>query len=178
MNERTPATSPEVLAAGYARCAEVTREHGTTYYWGARLLPVEAKALVAAIDLIGDHMPEGTRCTPPEGGFFMWLELPEGMDADALLPVAQEAGVIYVAGSACFQEGHRNTLRLAYSGVSPEEITIGISLGYTMALAGSAELDHMMASADKASYRAKRNGGGIDRELPPTLDLGRFSLVA
>ncbi|WP_172450236.1 GGDEF domain-containing protein [Rhizobium sp. TH135] len=59
-----------------------------------------------------------------------------------------------------------------------EEITIGISLGYTMALAGSAELDHMMASADKASYRAKRNGGGIDRELPPTLDLGRFSLVA
>ena len=59
-----------------------------------------------------------------------------------------------------------------------EEITIGISLGYTMALSGSAELDHMMASADKASYRAKRNGGGIERELPPTLDLGKFSLVA
>jgi hypothetical protein len=36
----------------------------------------------------------------------------------------------------------------------------------------------MMASADKASYRAKRNGGGIERELAPTLDLGRFSLVA
>ncbi len=59
-----------------------------------------------------------------------------------------------------------------------EEITIGISLGYTMALSGSADLDQMMATADKASYRAKRNGGGIDREMPPTLDLGRFSIAA
>ncbi len=72
------------------------------------------------------HMPEGTRCTPPQGGFFMWLELPGTMSADALLPVATEAGVIYVAGSACFMEGHQNTLRLAYSGVSPEEITVGM----------------------------------------------------
>ncbi|NBB51725.1 diguanylate cyclase [Rhizobium sp. CRIBSB] len=59
-----------------------------------------------------------------------------------------------------------------------EEITIGISLGYTMALSGSAELEQMVASADKASYRAKRNGGGIEREMAPTLDLGKFSLVA
>ncbi|MDA3005058.1 MAG: PLP-dependent aminotransferase family protein [Actinomycetota bacterium] len=86
------------------------------------LMRVRRDAMAAGLH----HMPEGTRCTPPEGGFFMWLELPEGMDADALLPVAQEAGVIYVAGSACFQEGHRNTLRLAYSGVSPEEITTGM----------------------------------------------------
>ncbi|MDQ0422538.1 diguanylate cyclase (GGDEF)-like protein [Peteryoungia aggregata LMG 23059] len=59
-----------------------------------------------------------------------------------------------------------------------EEITIGISLGYTMALSGSAELEQMVASADKASYRAKRNGGGFEREMAPTLDLGKFSLVA
>ena len=72
------------------------------------------------------HMPDGTACTPPQGGFFMWLELPDGMSADALLPAAQEAGVIYVAGSSCFTEGHHNTLRLAYSGVSPEEITEGM----------------------------------------------------
>lgn len=62
--------------------------------------------------------------------------------------------------------------------IAGEEITIGISLGYTMALAGSADLDQMMATADKASYRAKRNGGGIDREIPATLDLGRFSIAA
>jgi diguanylate cyclase len=62
--------------------------------------------------------------------------------------------------------------------IADEEITIGISLGYTMALSGSANLDHMMATADKASYRAKRNGGGIDREISPTLDLGTFSSTA
>ncbi len=70
-----------------------------------------------------------------------------------------------------------DVLALPYRLVA-EEITIGISLGYTMALSGSAELEQMMALADKASYRAKRNGGGIDRETPPTLDLGKFSLVA
>ena len=47
-----------------------------------------------------------------------------------------------------------------------------------MALCGSADLDKMLATADKASYRIKRNGGGIDREIPPTLDLGRFSIAA
>lgn len=62
--------------------------------------------------------------------------------------------------------------------IAGEEISIGISLGYTMALSGSADLEHMMATADKASYRAKRNGGGIDREIPATLNLGRFSIAA
>ena len=86
------------------------------------LMRVRRDAMAAGLPL----MPEGTRCTPPHGGFFMWLELPDGMSADALLPKAQEAGVIYVAGSACFTEGHENTLRLAYSGVSPDEITEGM----------------------------------------------------
>ena len=63
-------------------------------------------------------------------------------------------------------------------GISGEEIAIGISLGYTMALSGSAKLEAMMAIADKASYRVKRNGGGIDREIPATLDLGPFSFAA
>lgn len=62
--------------------------------------------------------------------------------------------------------------------IAGEDITIGISLGYTMALSGSARLDHMMASADKASYRAKRNGGGIDREMPERPDLRASSFAA
>ncbi|MBC7282945.1 GGDEF domain-containing protein [Hoeflea sp.] len=62
--------------------------------------------------------------------------------------------------------------------IAGEDITIGISLGYTMALSGSANLEQMMVSADKASYRAKRNGGGIDRETPPALDLRPSSVAA
>jgi len=62
--------------------------------------------------------------------------------------------------------------------IAGEDITIGISLGYTMALSGSARLDHMMDSADKASYRAKRNGGGIERETPEVPDLRTSSFAA
>lgn len=79
-------------------------------------------AMVASLD----RMPQGTRCTPPQGGFFLWMTLPEGMSADALFAPAKKAGVVYVKGSDCFASGGERTLRLAYSGVSPEEITEGM----------------------------------------------------
>ena len=72
------------------------------------------------------EMPEGTRCVPPAGGFFMWLTLPEGLSADALFEGAAAAGVAYVKGSDCFLRGGERTLRLAYSGVSPAEIDEGM----------------------------------------------------
>jgi DNA-binding transcriptional MocR family regulator len=72
------------------------------------------------------HMPPGTRCTPPEGGFFLWLELPEPLSADALFDDAQRAGVQYVKGSDCFVSGGERTLRLAFSGVGPAEIADGM----------------------------------------------------
>ena len=49
MTAPVPAASPEVLASGYARCAAITREHGTTYYWGARLLPQDSRRHVHAV---------------------------------------------------------------------------------------------------------------------------------
>jgi len=72
------------------------------------------------------HMPEGTRCVPPAGGFFCWLTLPEGLSADALFPDAAQAGIAYVKGSDCVLEGGERTLRLAYSGVGPAEIEEGM----------------------------------------------------
>ncbi|MEZ5080578.1 MAG: PLP-dependent aminotransferase family protein [Thermoleophilia bacterium] len=84
------------------------------------------------------HMPEGTVCTPPQGGFFMWMELPEGLSADALFAPAAEAGIAYVKGSDCFVDGGERTIRLAYSGVSPDEIREGMSrLGDVFRNAGS-----------------------------------------
>ncbi len=73
------------------------------------------------------HLPAGTRCTPPQGGFFLWLELPEPLSADALFVDAQAAGVQYVKGSDCFVDGGERTLRLAYSGVGPAEIAEGMA---------------------------------------------------
>jgi DNA-binding transcriptional MocR family regulator len=80
-------------------------------------------AMVAGLS----EMPDGTACTPPQGGFFLWMELPEGLSADQLFVPARDAGVVYVKGSDCFVEGGERTLRLAFSGVGPDEITEGMT---------------------------------------------------
>jgi DNA-binding transcriptional MocR family regulator len=63
----------------------------------------------------------------PQGGYFMWLTLPEGTDVDALFRAAGERGVTFVKGSDFMTEGGHNALRLAYSGVTPEQIDAGIA---------------------------------------------------
>jgi 2-aminoadipate transaminase len=91
-----------------------------------RLMRERRDAMVAALD----QMPEGTDCTPPEGGFFIWMTLPDGLSADALFDEAAAAGVAYVKGSDCYlpdTPGAERSLRLAYSGVSPDEITEGMA---------------------------------------------------
>src|SRR5215210_4256782 len=60
----------------------------------------------------------------PEGGYFIWLELPEPTDAGALLERAGEVGVTFVAGSDF--GGALNSARLAFSFVSPDEIHEGV----------------------------------------------------
>ncbi len=62
----------------------------------------------------------------PEGGYFMWVTLPEGTDVRALEQAASERGVIFVKGTDFLMEGGENTLRLAYSGVTPEEVQEGV----------------------------------------------------
>jgi len=57
----------------------------------------------------------------------MWVEMPESVDVDALFAVAGVRGVSFVKGTDSLLDGGRNTLRLAYSGVTPEQIDEGIS---------------------------------------------------
>jgi 2-aminoadipate transaminase len=74
---------------------------------------------------LSEHLPEA-RFTPPQGGYFMWVTLPEGADVDAIFGAAQERGVAIVKGTDFLLEGGRNTLRLAYSGVTVDQIDEGI----------------------------------------------------
>jgi DNA-binding transcriptional MocR family regulator len=67
------------------------------------------------------------RFTEPEGGYFMWVDLPESIDVDALAEAAAQRGVVFVKGSAFVLEGARSALRLAYSGVTPEQIEEGVA---------------------------------------------------
>jgi 2-aminoadipate transaminase len=65
------------------------------------------------------------RWSRPEGGYFLWLDLPEGTDATELLGRAAAAGVTFVPGSDF--GGERNSARLAFSFASPAEIDEGVS---------------------------------------------------
>jgi DNA-binding transcriptional MocR family regulator len=67
------------------------------------------------------------RFVEPEGGYFLWLELPRGTDVDALFTAAADHEVQFVKGSDFVLEGGGSSLRLAYSGVTPEEIEEGVS---------------------------------------------------
>ncbi len=64
---------------------------------------------------------------PPQGGYFMWVTLPEDTDVDALFRAAADRGVSFVKGTDFLLEGGENTLRLAYSGVTPEQIETGVA---------------------------------------------------
>ena len=75
------------------------------------------------------HFPEGTRYTRPEGGLFVWAELPEGVDATSLLMKAVERKVAYVPGTHFFAEGgHQNTMRLNFSNSPIEKIHEGMGI--------------------------------------------------
>ncbi|HWT24584.1 MAG TPA: PLP-dependent aminotransferase family protein [Solirubrobacteraceae bacterium] len=79
--------------------------------------------LVAALER---ELPEA-RFSPPQGGYFMWVELPDGVDVAELETAARDRGVLFVKGTDFLLEGGQNTLRLAYSGVTPEEIDEGVT---------------------------------------------------
>lgn len=73
------------------------------------------------------HMPEGTTWTIPEGGFFIWVTLPEGIDTTRMHPQVNELGVEYLPGPASFSDGSGgNQLRLSFSFVEDERIEQGI----------------------------------------------------
>jgi 2-aminoadipate transaminase len=75
------------------------------------------------------HLPATCRWNTPQGGMFFWVELPEGVDATALLPQAVALGMAYVPGAAFFADDARaNTLRLSFVTVPPEQIDRGIRL--------------------------------------------------
>ncbi len=72
--------------------------------------------------------PEGTQYTHPEGGLFIFVTLPEGIDAKELLAQAVEKHVAYVPGTHFFCDGgHENTLRLNFSNASINQIHQGMN---------------------------------------------------
>ena len=76
-----------------------------------------------------EQFPDGVRFTRPQGGLFIWAELPEHIDTVKLLSKAVERKVAYVPGTYfCADGGHLNTLRLNFSNSTPEQIETGMSI--------------------------------------------------
>jgi 2-aminoadipate transaminase len=79
-------------------------------------------AMLAALDR---ELGDTARWSRPEGGYFLWLELSERVDARELLPRAEAAGVTYVPGADF--GGPSNSLRLAFSLVEVDAVGEGIA---------------------------------------------------
>jgi 2-aminoadipate transaminase len=77
-------------------------------------------------DALRRELPDA-RFETPEGGYFMWVELPKGTDVNALFAAAAERNVQFVKGTDFVLEGYESSLRLAYSGVTPAQIEEGIT---------------------------------------------------
>ncbi|HWV23815.1 MAG TPA: PLP-dependent aminotransferase family protein [Thermomicrobiales bacterium] len=88
-------------------------------------------AMLAAMD---EYMPEGVRWSRPNGGFFVWITLPEGLDAHEVFESGSRHGVIAFPGEWFYPHREvRRDLRLSFSTVPEDRIRLGIQrLGETL----------------------------------------------
>ncbi|ANE48548.1 aminotransferase [Paenibacillus swuensis] len=79
------------------------------------------------VELLRDPAFEGLTFREPKGGMFIWVELPEGMDAEVLMKLAVAQGVAFVPGSSFYAgEPRRNTLRMNYTHTDRETTVVGM----------------------------------------------------
>ncbi len=80
----------------------------------------------AALAAMHEYLPD-LHTTRPDGGFYLWVTLPDGVDSKAMLPLAVKELVAYTPGTAFYGDGTgQNKLRICYSYPTPENIKVGI----------------------------------------------------
>jgi 2-aminoadipate transaminase len=90
----------------------------------AELLRARRDAMLTALE---ETFPDGARWSHPEGGYFLWLDLPEGTDAGDLLARSEQESVTFVKGADFYAgRGGESSARLAFSFASPAEVTDGV----------------------------------------------------
>jgi 2-aminoadipate transaminase len=81
------------------------------------------------LEAMSRHFPSSVKWNRPEGGMFIWVELPEGVDSTKLLDKAIARNVAFVPGAPFYaNEPRANTLRLSFVTVPPEKIERGIAV--------------------------------------------------
>jgi DNA-binding transcriptional MocR family regulator len=80
----------------------------------------------AALDAMTEYLPH-LKTTKPDGGFYLWVTLPEGIDSKAMLPLAVKELVAYTPGTAFYANGQgQGNLRISFCYPTPENINVGI----------------------------------------------------
>lgn len=93
----------------------------------ARICEVYARQKNAMVEAISRFFPKSVQCSQPEGGMFLWAELPEGLNARALFDQAIEQNVAFVPADPFYTDGRSaSSMRLNFSCVDEEQIRIGI----------------------------------------------------
>jgi 2-aminoadipate transaminase len=81
------------------------------------------------LDAMAEHFPASATWTKPEGGMFIWVDLPKHINAMELLDEAIKQKVAFVPGSPFYaNEPETNTLRLSFVTVPPERIRAGVAI--------------------------------------------------
>ena len=105
----------------------------------ARIRPYYRAKRDVMLEALSREMPQGVTWTRPEGGLFVWLSLPEGVDAESLLEAAVAEGVAYVTGAPFFVDGGgENTMRLTFAREDAPMIEEGVQrLGRVVRASGA-----------------------------------------
>jgi 2-aminoadipate transaminase len=89
------------------------------------LYKTQRDAMLAAL---AKDMPSDVTWNAPDGGMFLWARLPEGMNAQELLPLAVDKGVAFVPGAAFYNDhGDPRTMRLSFVTPNEDEIRKGVA---------------------------------------------------
>jgi len=92
-----------------------------------RLCEVYGRRRDAMLGALSATLPVGSTWSDPDGGMFVWVHLPDGVDSAGLLPAALAREVAFVPGAAFYGGSpDRSTLRLSFTTHSPDEIIEGL----------------------------------------------------
>lgn len=83
----------------------------------------------AALEALDKYMPSGCSWSEPEGGYFLWLTIPDSLDITELLPEITEEGAMPLAGTRFFPDGRgRQNMRMSFAYSEPDEIERGVKV--------------------------------------------------
>ena len=124
-----------------------------------------AERCKAMLDSLAEYMPECS-WTTPNGGFYTWVTLPEGLNARSMLPRAVKAQVAYVSGTAFYYDGRgADHMRLSFCYPEPDRIREGVRR-----LAGVVNAEKQLvdmfgvAPEEDAEFLTNRHDGSVHTE--------------